>query len=229
MSNPVIAAVRRALAQAAQTPRAGDGHGQTTPPTPVPAIPPAPPLDTEAEIDLFLSEIKILSGVGFRLPAPTSPPPPGEGPGVRAALQSLVAEQDVRRAALWATPRLEQLGIATILRGLGVEVLPPGADKHQLAGCDLGITEADYALAETGTIGLLASPQKPRAISLLPRIHLAIIHPAVFRPGLREMFAECQNSPYLVLITGPSRTADIELTVTLGVHGPKSLYAWVLG
>jgi len=46
---------------------------------------------------------------------------------------------------------------------------------------------------------------------------------------MHYVFAEAKNSSYLVFITGHSRTADIELTVTLGVHGPKNLYVWMLG
>jgi len=90
------------------------------------------------------------------------------------------------------------------------------------------ITEADYLLPETGTLVLKSSAEKPRAVSLLPRIHLAIVCPEMLRADMHEVFAEAKDSNYLVFITGPSRTADIELTVTLGVHGPKNLYVWMM-
>ena len=92
-----------------------------------------------------------------------------------------------------------------------------------MAQCDLGNTEADYLLPETGTLVLKSSAQEPRAVSLLPRIHLAIVRPAMLRADLHQVFAESKTQRYIVFITGPSRTADIELTVTLGVHGPKNL------
>jgi L-lactate dehydrogenase complex protein LldG len=102
------------------------------------------------------------------------------------------------------------------------------ADKHLVAACELGVTGVDAALPETGTLLLRSSPERPRVVSLLPRVHLAIFTPAVLRADLHQAFAETKDAGYSVLVTGPSRTADIELTLTLGVHGPKSLYAWVL-
>jgi L-lactate utilization protein LutC len=112
-------------------------------------------------------------------------------------------------------------------RASGWELISPNADKHIIAQCDLGITEADYLLPETGTLVLRSAAEKPRAVSLAPRIHLAIVRPDMLRADLHQVFAEAKDSHYLVFITGPSRTADIELTVTLGVHGPKNLYVWI--
>jgi L-lactate dehydrogenase complex protein LldG len=143
------------------------------------------------------------------------------------AVKDLVTEQEIRRAALWETAGLKRLRLAERLAACGVEIAPPGADKHQLAVCDLGVTEVDFALPETGTLGLLSSPEKPRAVSLVPRVHLAILAPAVVYADLHQVFAEAKKHDYLIFITGPSRTADIELTTTLGVHGPKGLYVWV--
>ena len=91
-----------------------------------------------------------------------------------------------------------------------------------------GITEADLLLPETGTLVLRSSSEKSRAVSLVPRVYLAIVRPEILRVDMRQVFAEAKDSTYLVFITGPSRTADIELTVTLGVHGPKNLYVWVV-
>ena len=141
----------------------------------------------------------------------------------------LVTEQKVEKATAWETPYLRQLGVTEILNSLGVELVSPNADKHEMAQCELGITEADYLLSETGTLVLRSSAEKPRAVSLLPRVHLAIVRPGMVRADMHQVFAEAKGDRYLVFITGPSRTADIELTVTLGVHGPKSLYVWMIG
>ena len=59
-------------------------------------------------------------------------------------------------------------------------------------------------------------------------VHLAIVHPTILRADLHQVFAKAKDSSYLVFIIGHSRTADIELNVTLGVHGPKNLYMWMM-
>lgn len=211
MTNPVIESVRSSLARSA--------HSAQTPLSARPAIYPArQPGSTDSEIELFLDEINKLSGVGRRL----------SQQAVFDALKELVGAHNIRKATLWDSPFLKQLEIAAHLRELGVELVSPNADKHEMALCDLGITTADYLLPETGTLVLRSSLEKPRGVSLLPRIHLAIVSPAMLRADLHQVFAEAHDSHYLVFITGPSRTADIELTVTLGVHGPKNLFVWML-
>ena len=208
MTNPVIENVRRSLGRTAQTPLG-----------PRPAIhEPRLPESVDSEIERFLGEVKKLSGVGQKLS-------PSE---IDSALKTLVEEQNIHKATVWETPHLRQLGITEILNSLGVELVSPNANKHEMALCDLGITEADYLLPETGTLVMHSSAEKPRAVSLLPRVHLAIVRPEMLRPDMHQVFAEAKNSNYLVFITGPSRTADIELTVTLGVHGPKNLYVWMM-
>ena len=208
MTNPVIENIRRSLGRTARTPLSLR-----------PATYPARlPESLDVETERFLEEIKKLSGVSQKL-APSD---------FDSAMKTLVAEQNVRKATVWETPRLRQLGITEILNSLGVDLMSPNADKHEMAQCDLGITEADYLLPETGTLVLRSSAEKPRAVSLLPRVHLAIVRPEMLRSDMHQVFAEAKDHNYLVFITGPSRTADIELTVTLGVHGPKNLYVWMI-
>lgn len=208
MSNPIIENVRRSLGRTAQTPLG----------VPPAIYEPRQPESVDSEIERFLGEVKKLSGVGQKLS-------PSE---IDSALKTLVEEQNIRKAAVWETPHLRQLGITEILNSLGVELVSPNANKHEMTLCDLGITEADYLLPETGTIVLRSSTEKPRAVSLLPRVHLAIVRPEMLRADMHQVFAEAKDHHYLVFITGPSRTADIELTVTLGVHGPKNLYVWMM-
>ncbi|OGO66157.1 MAG: hypothetical protein A2Z45_10680 [Chloroflexi bacterium RBG_19FT_COMBO_55_16] len=171
----------------------------------------------EAEVDLLIKEINALSGSAQRV----------SEDDLNQVLKGLLQTQEVKKATLWQTAGLADLGLEGRLREMGVEIISPHADKYVLAECDLGVTEVDFALPETGTLGLLSSQDKPRAVSLLPRVHLAILRPAALRADLHDVFAEAKDQGYLILITGPSRTADIELTVTLGVHGPQALYVWV--
>jgi L-lactate dehydrogenase complex protein LldG len=207
----ILGRVREALGR-----RAGE------PPTAVPAtarIAPRVPGALDAEIEQLLAEVRKLSGVARRLP---------DREALAGALAELVRVEGVRKATLWSTPELEGWGVADTLRALGVELLSPQAGKRAVAQCELGVTGADVALAETGTLLLRSDPARPRVVSLLPRVHLAIFTPQALRADLHQAFAEARDSSYAVLVTGPSRTADIELTLTLGVHGPKALYAWVM-
>ena len=208
MTNPVINNIRRSLGRTAQTPLSLR-----------PAIYESRRAESiGSEIEAFLNEVKKLSGAALKLP-------PSD---IDSALKSLVAEQKIQIATAWETPYLRQLGITEILNSLNVELVSPNASKHDMALCDLGITEADFILPETGTLVLRSSTERPRAVSLLPRFHLAIVRPEMLRADMHQVFAEAKDHHYLVFITGPSRTADIELTVTLGVHGPKKLYVWMM-
>lgn len=171
-----------------------------------------------AEIEMLFAEIAKLGGECARVN-------PREQ---QVALDKLVRAQAIKKATLWNTPELGELGIARMLTELGVTLVSPHADKREIAECDLGITGADAAFPETGTLLLRSSPEKPRGVSLLPRVHLALITPVILRADLSPAFAEFKRDGYFVFITGPSRTADIELTVTIGVHGPKALYVWVV-
>ena len=143
-------------------------------------------------------------------------------------LSELVKKFAVKKAAIWNDERTQRYGLSHKLAALGVQVVSPDADKYLLANCDLGITSVDFAIPATGTIGLISSAQKPRAVSLLPRVHLAIIEDIDFRPNLTSALQEFKNQRYLTLISGPSRTSDIELILTLGVHGPQHLVAWLV-
>ncbi len=208
MSNPVIENIRRSL-----------GRTEQSSISPRPAIYRARQSGTmDYEVEGFLEEVRKLSGVAQILTSHE----------ITSSLTALVEEQNIRKATVSETPHLRNLGVAEILNSLGVELVSPNAKKHEMAQCDLGITEADYLLPETGTLVLKSSAEQPRAVSLLPRIHLAIVRPEMLRADLHQIFAEAKDHHYLVFITGPSRTADIELTVTLGVHGPRNLYVWML-
>jgi L-lactate dehydrogenase complex protein LldG len=174
--------------------------------------------DADVEIDLLLAEIAKLGGATRHVASRDE---------LRAALQELVKTENVRKATLWNTPALKELGAADALSALGVEIIPAASDQRALAECDLGVTGADAALPETGTLVLRASAEHSQLVSLLPRVHLALVLPSALRADLHQVLDEVKGDRRVHLITGPSRTADIEKTLSIGVHGPKALYVWV--
>jgi L-lactate dehydrogenase complex protein LldG len=89
----------------------------------------------------------------------------------------------------------------------------------------VGISEAGYALADTGSLVTDQTAVEQRLVSTLSSIHIAIIGSNRILDGKAAVFGKINpaNSRYIAFITGPSRTADIERVLTIGVHGPKRL------
>lgn len=104
--------------------------------------------------------------------------------------------------------------------------------KDALLEADLGVTLADHALADTGTLALVSGGEQHRLISLLPPIHVCLLEPARIFASLSGLMRQVQHDcdwrrlppRAMTLITGPSRTADIEQTITNGVHGPREVH-----
>ena len=114
--------------------------------------------------------------------------------------------------------------------------VPDEAERQRLretiAAAPLGLTGVDLALAETGTLILRSGPGRPRSTSLLPACHVAVFDRTALVESLAQVgvFLEAWHADEapgagINFITGPSRTADIELTLTRGVHGPKEVHA----
>jgi L-lactate dehydrogenase complex protein LldG len=133
-------------------------------------------------------------------------------------------------------------------RGLGAEgyaltVAPEGdpdagaREQHRgaAARAEIGVTGVDFAIAETGTLVLVSGRGRPRSTSLLPATHVAVFgreklvesleQAGVMLEALHADPARSMSGAVITFITGPSRTADIELTLTRGVHGPKEVHA----
>jgi L-lactate dehydrogenase complex protein LldF len=93
----------------------------------------------------------------------------------------------------------------------------------------VGLTGALAGAAETGSILLASGVGRPLTASLLPEVHLAVIKASQIKPSLSEALPQSfEGQSNLVVISGPSRTADIEMTLTIGVHGPKELVVFCL-
>ena len=153
--------------------------------------------------------------------------------GVPRAVAGIAAGHGCRTYMAWED--LPVPGVTSALTGAGVERVEhrvpnemriPHQTEYQ--GLDLGVTGADAGLAESGSLVLLHGEGRPRMASLIPEVHIAIldanliertlVHWAHRHPGL---VFETAN---MVVVTGPSRTADIEQQVRLGVHGPRHLH-----
>lgn len=91
-------------------------------------------------------------------------------------------------------------------------------------------SKALYALADSGSVVLAASPEEPRAKSLLPFTHWTVVERDRILPGLDELFARLGTDlpSALAIVTGPSRSADIEQRLAVGVHGPGDVHVLIL-
>lgn len=159
-------------------------------------------------------------------------------------LRSLLQQHGAREVITWSYEQIGLEGLETLLKTEGVAVLPDsilGAERgerlQQLEPAVLCISGADAAVAESGTLLVVAGEGRGRLASLLAPVHVAVLPASRLRPGLagalellRERFGEqfLHRHSNLALITGPSRTADIELSLTLGVHGPKEIHALIM-
>jgi L-lactate dehydrogenase complex protein LldG len=157
----------------------------------------------------------------------------------RKVVDALLQEHGVKKAVIWDHPLLSSLGISDLLRDRGVEVIDPERSPYfarESATADLGITAADGLLVESGALLVRAGRGRERSSSLLPPVHLAVVSAEqrlesvndlvpLWRQWIRE---EGRLPSGIHLITGPSRTADIELTLVLGAHGPKVLHVLAL-
>ena len=148
----------------------------------------------------------------------------------RGLVAEICRSHGVARAVVSRDPECE--GMVEVLRDLGVEA-GELASAEQAADADLGITGAAYGIALTGSVVVDAARAGGRTASLLPAVHLALLRAEnlVATPGdlLRAVSKGARDLPSnLVIITGPSRSADIELQLTLGVHGPRALFVGLL-
>jgi L-lactate dehydrogenase complex protein LldG len=170
-------------------------------------------------IDRFIDELRRVSGNVIVVKDENE---------VRESIIKLIEKHSVRSLAIWESDLL--LSLRELLQNKGLQFVSSG-NKDDMAKADIGITEVDYAIAETGTIVLIANERQPRSVSLIPPIHIAVMKSNTILGNLDELFFLVKNSSQptscMTFITGPSRTADIELNLTLGVHGPKELYVLI--
>ena len=176
-----------------------------------------PALDGPALRDRLLRELELL---GVETHAT------GSDAEARAVVKRLIAG----KAVLSWDPDQLPCGMAECLEG---ETVLLGSHPREAQGrADIGLTGCEAALAETGSLAMVAGPGRPRTPSLLPYVHVAVIRGRDIVLGMGQFFDRYRSReplPYAVFITGPSRTADIEQILVRGVHGPGQLTVVIVG
>ncbi|HZQ10260.1 MAG TPA: lactate utilization protein [Anaerolineae bacterium] len=154
---------------------------------------------------------------------------------------NLLKEVGGKELLMWDESELPVRGLGDALRHSGytrldVQLSQAPDARHarllELERAAAGITGALAGLADTGSLALVSSPMRPRLASLLPPTHIALLQTSRLFETMASFFAAypevTRDASNLVFITGPSRSADIELTLTRGVHGPKELHVILL-
>ena len=217
----ILASIRKSLAS--------ERHLPAAPSVALP--PPEPAADCDALAQQFADELRKLSGIFVAERMDQVP----------ARVAHILRECGAARVLAWDQACLPVPGLLDHLRRGGVTLVDANipsqepARRQRLAEVETvtaGLTGVDAALADTGTLALRSGPGRPRLASLSVQIHLALFTPDqlyaswaawwAVEPRLADWVSGASN---LTLISGPSRTADIEMTLTVGVHGPGELVA----
>lgn len=213
--HPVLQSVRRALGRSA---------GAPTPPAP-PEIP-----DTVARLvhsNIGLAELFETRAIKQHMVAE-----PVSADELTEKIAGFLRERKCRRVMLSDTPLLQKLEVGDQLDERGFEARYwSGITADGAYDYDAGVTEVDYAIAETGSLVIRHRPEHGRLLSLVPFVHVAIVQPKQFVADLIDFFeilAKEGVGSGVTLISGPSKTADIEMNVVTGVHGPNVVRVFVL-
>ena len=201
-----------------------EGHGgrgnPANPAHPMPSRPDMLPVVRSAMLDeadpvgSFVRNAESVAAVVHRVA--------GDGE-VDAVLRSIVAQEGIGSAVVSAAP--PAVAIGERLRRMGVAVA--GYDRTTGPGADLGVTAPTAGLAMTGTLVQRSDVEGGRGASLVPRVHLAVLPVSRIVGSTADVLLDLTGSAMpsnITLITGPSRTGDIEMVLTLGVHGPVRLH-----
>ena len=219
MQDVLRSALQRAVLPGA-TPHPPGGHARTDP----------IPSDLTAR---FTTELTTLGGSVVDLPGATTA-------AVAAAIATLAATGERAPVLMWDDRWLPVPGLADALTAVGFTIerqlatdVGDAACRARLATCGFGITSADACLAETGSLVLVSGEGRGRLASLLPPVHIAIVDRSRMMRSLPDLLLSrpelATAGSNLVCITGPSRTADIEHTLSRGVHGPREVHVILVG
>jgi len=163
-------------------------------------------------------------------------------PQARREVVALLSRFAPKSVLCWEHPLLDRLGLAELLQNAGagaishasLSPLPLTEQRQQMLAADLCISSVSYAVAETGTLAVASAPGRERCGSLIAPVHLAIVEASQVLPDLFDLFEKLEAEGLerlpsnVTLITGPSKSGDIELTLTTGVHGPGEWHVLVI-
>jgi L-lactate dehydrogenase complex protein LldG len=156
-------------------------------------------------------------------------------------IAGICSDNKGQEIALSGAELFAELDLGSAMAARGFTAFEPGETGHEeliarLANCGVGLTTVDYAIAETGTIVLSSDEPNALLVSLLPPVHIALLHSSQIAASLDEVISKLSEerinlaspSRSVTLITGPSRTSDVELVLSIGVHGPKELHVIIV-
>lgn len=174
----------------------------------------------------FLEELDAVGGNGVLVPSLAE---------ARDYVLDLAREKGARLLVRWDVPALRRLGVDKKLREGGTEVVVwrDLEDFRGVAGsADIGLTTAEWAVAETGSVVVSAAPGQGRTATLLPPVHVAVVAAervvGTVEEAIEKYAGEAPPSN-LAFHTGPSRSGDIEQSLTIGVHGPGEVHVVLVG
>lgn len=143
----------------------------------------------------------------------------------------------------WNDSLLQSLNLATELEGsdIGVRFVPDqdafsdeerAAFRRDVIDSYMGVTTADYLVADTASLVVLGGRGRGRSVSLVPSIHVAVVPMSRIVRSYRDVLRLCDTMPtlpgHMTFITGPSKTADIEATLVHGAHGPREMHLFLV-
>jgi L-lactate utilization protein LutC len=145
-----------------------------------------------------------------------------------AVIARLIQEKGARTVLVGDGPVIDSLDLKSALPGVAViqvRELEPGREREPFFAADVGVSGVEGVIAETGSLVLETRRDQPRALSLLVPVHVAVARREQILPDLFDLFTPGLALPgCLTLITGPSKTGDIELRLVTGVHGPGEVH-----
>lgn len=143
----------------------------------------------------------------------------------KQVVADLLQSLEVKKVVAVDGPYQQATGIFSAIRDMGAELYTSNTDiAEQAKTADIGISNVEFGVAETGSVCMDGYAVESRLVSMLPPVHLVFLHSNYIVPGVNEafeVFSKAFQRGYISFITGPSRTADIERVLTIGVHGPS--------